>query len=166
MATVRGAIWKQLARGRTIGRRLASITTEVEAEAYPSVQFPEVVIVAAKRTPIGSFHGSLASLSAPELGSIAIRGTHKNPFSSCCFSIEFEIMLRAGSFLHLRSFSWTLEIMGSIVLSQKHKPNKNRTLTCHADKVNIHTTIIRALPTHPMQRVSHHLMNCAHLTLT
>lgn len=79
MATVRGAIWKQLARGRTIGRRLASITTEAEAEAeaYPWVQFPEVVIVAAKRTPIGSFHGSLASLSAPELGSIAIRGTIK-----------------------------------------------------------------------------------------
>lgn len=77
MATVRGAIWKQLARGRTIGRRLASITTEAEAEAHPVVQFPEVVIVAAKRTPIGSFHGSLASLSAPELGSIAIRGTIK-----------------------------------------------------------------------------------------
>ncbi|MDO4997778.1 MAG: acetyl-CoA C-acetyltransferase [Neisseria sp.] len=33
----------------------------------------KVVIVAAKRTPIGSFLGSLASLSAPQLGAIAIR---------------------------------------------------------------------------------------------
>lgn len=33
----------------------------------------EVVIVAAKRTPIGSFNGSLASLQAPELGAIAIK---------------------------------------------------------------------------------------------
>lgn len=32
-----------------------------------------VVIVAAKRTPIGSFNGSLASLTAPELGSIVIK---------------------------------------------------------------------------------------------
>ena len=104
MATVRGAIWKQLARGRTIGRRLASITTEVEAEAYPSVQFPEVVIVAAKRTPIGSFHGSLASLSAPELGSIAIRGTHKNPFSSSCFFSRVRNHVESRVVLHLRFF--------------------------------------------------------------
>ncbi|KAL2613107.1 hypothetical protein R1flu_024799 [Riccia fluitans] len=33
----------------------------------------EVVIVAAKRTPIGGFHGGLASLSAVQLGSRAIR---------------------------------------------------------------------------------------------
>ncbi|UOO81115.1 acetyl-CoA C-acetyltransferase [Uruburuella testudinis] len=33
----------------------------------------EVVIVAAKRTPIGSFLGSLASVSAPQLGAVAIR---------------------------------------------------------------------------------------------
>lgn len=96
MATVRGVIWKQLARGRTIGRRLASITTEAEAEAHPGVQFPEVVIVAAKRTPIGSFHGSLASLSAPELGSIAIRGTTKIHSVLHVFSVEFEFVFRAG----------------------------------------------------------------------
>lgn len=35
--------------------------------------FPEVVIVSAVRTPIGSFGGSLASFTAPQLGSIAIR---------------------------------------------------------------------------------------------
>ncbi len=34
----------------------------------------EVVIVSAVRTPIGSFQGSLASVSGPELGAIAIRG--------------------------------------------------------------------------------------------
>ncbi len=33
-----------------------------------------VVIVAAKRTPIGAFQGSLAGATAPELGSAAIRG--------------------------------------------------------------------------------------------
>jgi acetyl-CoA C-acetyltransferase len=34
----------------------------------------KVVIISAKRTPIGSFGGSLASLSAGQLGSIAIKG--------------------------------------------------------------------------------------------
>ncbi|SDX64751.1 acetyl-CoA C-acyltransferase [Hymenobacter psychrophilus] len=38
------------------------------------MQIKEVVIVAAVRTPIGSFGGSLASLSAVELGAIAIKG--------------------------------------------------------------------------------------------
>ncbi|SNR32856.1 acetyl-CoA C-acyltransferase [Hymenobacter mucosus] len=38
------------------------------------MQIKEVVIVAAVRTPIGSFGGSLASLSATELGAIAMRG--------------------------------------------------------------------------------------------
>ena len=33
-----------------------------------------VVIVAAKRTPIGSFMGDFSNLSAPELGSLAIKG--------------------------------------------------------------------------------------------
>jgi acetyl-CoA C-acetyltransferase len=37
----------------------------------------KVVITAAKRTPIGSFGGSLSSLSAPELGSIAIKALLK-----------------------------------------------------------------------------------------
>ncbi len=34
----------------------------------------KVVITSAKRTPIGSFGGSLASLTAGQLGSIAIKG--------------------------------------------------------------------------------------------
>ena len=34
----------------------------------------EVVIVSAVRTPIGSFGGSLATVSATKLGSIAIKG--------------------------------------------------------------------------------------------
>jgi acetyl-CoA C-acetyltransferase len=38
------------------------------------MQIKEVVIVAAVRTPIGSFGGSLASLSAVELGAIALKG--------------------------------------------------------------------------------------------
>lgn len=38
------------------------------------MQIKEVVIVAAVRTPIGSFGGSLASLTAVELGAIALKG--------------------------------------------------------------------------------------------
>jgi len=34
----------------------------------------EAVIISAKRTPVGSFNGSLASLSAPQLGAEAIKG--------------------------------------------------------------------------------------------
>ena len=34
----------------------------------------EVFIVSAVRTPIGSFNGSLSSISAPKLGAIAIKG--------------------------------------------------------------------------------------------
>src|SRR5947207_2229768 len=34
----------------------------------------EIVILSATRTPVGSFLGKLSSLSAPALGSIAIRG--------------------------------------------------------------------------------------------
>ncbi|KAI5077276.1 hypothetical protein GOP47_0007100 [Adiantum capillus-veneris] len=37
-------------------------------------RFSQVCVVAARRTPIGAFQGSLASLSATRLGSIAIKG--------------------------------------------------------------------------------------------
>ena len=33
----------------------------------------DIVIVAAKRTPMGAFQGALSTLSAPELGACAIR---------------------------------------------------------------------------------------------
>eukprot|EP01117_Protostelium_nocturnum_P003992 TRINITY_DN15263_c0_g1_i1.p1 TRINITY_DN15263_c0_g1~~TRINITY_DN15263_c0_g1_i1.p1 ORF type:complete len:428 (-),score=154.85 TRINITY_DN15263_c0_g1_i1:44-1327(-) len=36
-------------------------------------QFREVVIVATSRTPVGSFGGSLASMTAPQLGSVVIK---------------------------------------------------------------------------------------------
>ena len=38
----------------------------------------EVYIVAASRTPIGSFKGALASQSAAELGAVAIRACLSN----------------------------------------------------------------------------------------
>lgn len=60
-------LWEQV-RKRSVGG--VALTAGFAASA----SLPEVVIVAAKRTPVGSFQGSLASLSAPELGSIAIRG--------------------------------------------------------------------------------------------
>ena len=42
-----------------------------------------VVITAAKRTPIGSFQGALSALSAPKLGSIAIKAAlESSPFGS------------------------------------------------------------------------------------
>ncbi|XP_074072717.1 acetyl-CoA acetyltransferase, mitochondrial [Macrotis lagotis] len=40
----------------------------------PGTSLNDVVIVSAKRTPMGSFLGSLSSLPAPKLGSIAIQG--------------------------------------------------------------------------------------------
>src|SRR5690606_3351663 len=36
------------------------------------VQLMDIVIVAAKRTPMGAFQGALANLTAPELGACAI----------------------------------------------------------------------------------------------
>lgn len=39
-----------------------------------SITLNDVVIVSAVRTPIGSFQGSLSSLSATELGGIAVKG--------------------------------------------------------------------------------------------
>jgi acetyl-CoA C-acetyltransferase len=44
------------------------------AAAATSVQDSQVYVVSAVRTPIGGFSGSLSSLSATELGSIAIKG--------------------------------------------------------------------------------------------
>ena len=45
----------------------------------------DVVIVSAKRTPVGSFQGVLSSISAPQLGSIVIKAlleeTHIDPVS-------------------------------------------------------------------------------------
>jgi len=35
---------------------------------------PDVVILSAARTPIGSFHGALAPLAAPVLGAAALKG--------------------------------------------------------------------------------------------
>lgn len=37
------------------------------------VSLNEVVIASAVRTPMGSFRGSLANLSAPELGAVAVK---------------------------------------------------------------------------------------------
>jgi hypothetical protein len=37
-----------------------------------SVRLNDVVIVSGVRTPIGSFRGALSSLSAPQLGAVAI----------------------------------------------------------------------------------------------
>lgn len=39
----------------------------------------EVCIVGAARTPMGSFNGGLAPLTAPELGSVAIKGKLSQP---------------------------------------------------------------------------------------
>lgn len=56
----RGAAWRRFARSASSN--------------FSASSFCDVVIVAAKRTPIGSFHGSLASVSATRLGSLAIAG--------------------------------------------------------------------------------------------
>lgn len=45
-------------------------------DAHPCLQsqVPEVVIVSAVRTPVASFNGTLKSLTAPQLGTIALKG--------------------------------------------------------------------------------------------
>ncbi|XP_026318877.1 acetyl-CoA acetyltransferase, mitochondrial isoform X2 [Hyposmocoma kahamanoa] len=61
------------------GTRIISMkmhpTQFLKAMAYSSkVSLNEVVIASAVRTPIGSFRNSLASLSATELGAVAVKG--------------------------------------------------------------------------------------------
>jgi hypothetical protein len=47
-----------------------------------SVEFADVCIVGVARTPMGSLSGSLSSLTATKLGSIAIQGTYLGQFHS------------------------------------------------------------------------------------
>ncbi|CAM6088106.1 unnamed protein product [Calypogeia fissa] len=54
-------------------RRRFSTGDGESTSSSSSSSLKEVVVVAAKRTPVGGFQGSLASLSAVELGSVAIR---------------------------------------------------------------------------------------------
>ncbi|XP_074840983.1 acetyl-CoA acetyltransferase, mitochondrial [Carettochelys insculpta] len=60
-------------RGRDVARQLQVL--KCANRSYASHRtLNEVVIASAARTPIGSFQGSLSSLQATELGSIAIKG--------------------------------------------------------------------------------------------
>lgn len=52
-------------------------TLAIAARSYSTNKLHEVYIVAATRTPIGSFQSSLASLSATQLGGIAVEGAVK-----------------------------------------------------------------------------------------
>ncbi|KAK3850884.1 hypothetical protein Pcinc_042434 [Petrolisthes cinctipes] len=54
--------------------RLISQRAVCGARQYSSSSLNDVVIVSAARTPMGSFRSSLASMRAPELGAIAIKG--------------------------------------------------------------------------------------------
>lgn len=58
----------------------------------------DVCIVGVARTPMGSFLGSLSSVPATKLGSIAIEGQKKNPF----------VLVVAGSNLYSETFSCLL----------------------------------------------------------
>ncbi len=42
-------------------------------DSRPNACLQDVVILAARRTPIGAFNGSLASLKAPQLGAVAVK---------------------------------------------------------------------------------------------
>lgn len=60
---------------RSSARKLSGLVLKIFSSSYCSgSSINEVVIVSAARTPIGSFRSSLAPLSAPNLGSIAIQG--------------------------------------------------------------------------------------------
>ncbi|KAM3964970.1 acetyl-CoA acetyltransferase 1 isoform 2-T2 [Aphomia sociella] len=61
-------------KGITIKMHPANKLLKTMAAYSTKVSLNEVVIASAVRTPIGSFRGSLASLSATELGAIAVKG--------------------------------------------------------------------------------------------
>ena len=55
-----------------------------------------IVITAAKRTPIGSFQGALSGLSAPRLGSIAIKAALEQSDLSSVDEVFMGNVLPAG----------------------------------------------------------------------
>jgi acetyl-CoA C-acetyltransferase len=61
---------------RSSGSNAASPTSPEtpEAHGYARPNMSEVVVLSGVRTPIGAFQGALASLTAPQLGSVAIKG--------------------------------------------------------------------------------------------
>ena len=59
---------------RSAARRLAGRTNRATAAAFSTLLPNDPVIVSFARTPIASFQGEFASLTAPELGSIAVKG--------------------------------------------------------------------------------------------
>lgn len=58
---------------RTMVSTSLSVARRCELTLAQSHQAQEVVIVAASRTPVGSINGSLKTLTAPELGVIALK---------------------------------------------------------------------------------------------
>lgn len=66
-------IFQKGSRIISIRMRPATKFWSAMASYATKVSLNEVVIVSAVRTPIGSFRGSLASLSAPELGAVAAK---------------------------------------------------------------------------------------------
>lgn len=61
------------ASARALALRASRASSSSSASA-PSRGLRDAVIVAFARTPIGTIGGSLASVTAPQLGSVAIRG--------------------------------------------------------------------------------------------
>src|SRR5258708_1661173 len=69
----------------------------------------EVVIVSATRTPVTSFRGSLSTLSAPQLGSIAIKSAIekagiKNEGIMRCFICIYKLLFKLLNFENLITF--------------------------------------------------------------
>ena len=60
-------------RGKSVLLR-PDLTSHPNPFIFLNMQIKEVVIISAVRTPIGSFGGVLSSLSATELGAIALKG--------------------------------------------------------------------------------------------
>ena len=62
------------------GRSSAALPAPAAAavDVYATLADRDCVIVAATRTPMGSFNGALAGLTAPQLGALAIRGVLKS----------------------------------------------------------------------------------------
>jgi hypothetical protein len=71
---LKGNIVSSIARSPTAYSLLSIHLVERSLQSTRMPDLPPVYIVSAVRTPIGSFLGSLSSLTAPQLGSHAIKG--------------------------------------------------------------------------------------------
>jgi len=79
----------------------------------------EIVIVGGARTPIGSFLGTLSSLSAPKLGSIAIKCALENARVSQLGASLYEVRQQ---FLTLWALAFVYFLTAALLEAARRRP--------------------------------------------